>query len=75
MTLSLKAILTLSTTILLAAAVTAPSDARPYARWQKPPQSEPYNYDPDYNAARDWDNSCFRSTGRPAQYACSSHGG
>ncbi len=69
-----KAILTLSATVLIAAASIAPSDARP-ARQAAPLQSESSNYDLDYKRTRDWDSSCFRSTGLPEQYACSSHGG
>ena len=70
-----KAILTFSVAILLVAASITSSDATAYPKRLNPPQSEPSNYDPDYNGKRDWDSSCFRFTGLPAQCACSSHGG
>ncbi len=70
-----NAILTFSATVLLLAASATSSDARPSPQRMNPPQSEPSNYDPEYNSTRDWDSSCFRGTGLPEQYACSPHGG
>ena len=70
-----KALLTYSAAVLLLAATATSSEARPSPHRLNPPQSEPSNYDPEYNSARDWDSSCFRSTGLPEQYACSPHGG
>ncbi len=76
-----KSILTFLAAILLVASSITSSGAKPYPKRPPhpkrphPPQSEPYNYDLDYNTLRDWDSSCFRSTGLPAQYACSSRGG
>ena len=72
MTLNLsKTLLTLSATILLAAASATSSDARPHARQLSPTQKESVYYHSDSSTMRD--SSCF--SGLPALYACSANGG
>jgi hypothetical protein len=66
---------TLSATVLLVAASVTSSDARPHAKPLSPPQSEPFYDKANSDSRRDWDSSCFRSTGLPAMYACSGNGG
>jgi hypothetical protein len=66
-----KTILTFSFSVALVTASAMSSDARPHAKRLDATQQESvyYNYSPIQ------DNSCFRSTGLPEMYACSSHGG
>ena len=72
MTLNLsKTLLTLTATILLVAASTTSSDARPHATRLNPTQSASVYYPSDSNTMRD--SSCF--SGLPALYACSANGG
>jgi|SoimicMinimDraft_9_1059737.scaffolds.fasta_scaffold57587_2 hypothetical protein len=70
-----KALLTLSATVLLTTASAIPSDARPHVKRLSPTQSENVYERTDSETKRDWDGSCFRSTGLPAMYACSANGG
>ena len=70
-----KTFLTFSASLLLVAASVMSSDARPHGTRLTPTQSESTYYHSNYNATHDGDSSCFRSTGLPDMYACSSHGG
>ncbi len=70
-----KTFLTFSATVLLVAASVMSSDARPQGTRMAPVHSQATYYHSDYNAVRDGDSSCFRSTGLPDLYACSSQGG
>jgi hypothetical protein len=68
----MKTFLTISAGILLTLSCVATSDARPNANREGPTQSEPSNYNPDYDSqtnTRNWDNSCLHSV--PAVYWCS----
>jgi hypothetical protein len=76
MTLALfKTSFTFSATVLLVAASVTSSDARPHAKLLNPPQSAPFYDQANSDSRRDWDSSCFRSTGLPAMYACAGNGG
>ena len=71
----MKTFVTISGGILLTLSCVATSDARPHDNREGPTQSEPSNYNPDYNSqtnTRNWDNSCLHSV--PAMYWCSSNG-
>ena len=71
----MKTFVTISGGILLALSCVATSDARPRANGEAPTQSEPSDYNPDYDGkrnTRNWDNSCLHSV--PAMYWCSSNG-
>jgi hypothetical protein len=70
-----KTFLTVSASVLFVAVSAMSSDARQHGTRSAPVPSEATYYHSDYNAARDRDNSCFRSTGLPDLYACSTHGG
>ena len=70
-----KTFVTFSATVLLTAASAVPSDARPHVKRLSPTQSENVYERTDSETKRDWDSSCFRSTGLPAMYACSANGG
>ena len=60
--------------LLVAASVTS-SDARHQTQRVPSDQQEPTYYHWESTSPRDWDSSCFRSSGLPQMYACSSHGG
>ncbi len=70
-----KTLLTFSAGMSLVVSSVTSSDARPHGNRLTPTQSESTYYHSDYNSTRDRDNSCFRSTGLPDMYACSSNGG
>jgi hypothetical protein len=70
-----KTFLTFSASVLLVASSVASSDARTQTKRLSPAQNESVYYHSDYNNGRGSDSSCFRSTGLPAMYACSSNGG
>ncbi len=70
-----KTLLTFSAGMLLVAASVTSSDARLRGNRLTPTLSESTYYHSDYNSARDWDTCCFRSTGLPCLYACSTQGG
>jgi len=58
----MKTFVTISGGILLALFCVATSDARLHANREGQTQSEPSNYNPDYNSqtnTRNWDNSCL----------------
>ena len=70
-----KVFMMFSASALLVAASVTSSDAR--HRTQRPPsdQTEPTYYQWESTTPRDWDSSCFRSSGLPEMYACDPHGG
>ncbi len=70
-----KVFLTCSASILLFAASVASSDARPNGKRPTPSQGESVYFYSGYDSNRNEDASCFRSTGLPDLYACTSHGG
>ena len=58
----MKTFVTISAGVLLALSCVATSDARLHANREGQTQSEPSNYNPDYNSqtnTRNWDNSCL----------------
>ena len=58
----MKTFVTISAGILLTLSCVATSDARLHANREGQTQSEPSNYNPDYNSqtnTRNWDNSCL----------------
>ena len=58
----MKTFVTISGGVLLALSCVATSDARLHANREGQTQSEPSNYNPDYNSqtnTRNWDNSCL----------------
>ena len=60
--ITMKTFVTISGGILLALSCVATSDARLHANREGQTQSEPSNYNPDYNSqtnTRNWDNSCL----------------
>src|SRR5271165_1415621 len=60
--INMKTFVTISGGILLTLSCVATSDARPHDNREGPTQSEPSNYNPDYNSqtnTRNWDNSCL----------------
>ena len=70
-----KTILTFSFTVLFVTASAMSSDARPHSKRLNPTQDESVYDNSNYNSTPIQDNSCFRSSGLPEMYACSSHGG
>lgn len=70
-----KVFMTFSASALLVAASVTSSDARHQTRRFTSDQNEPTYYHYESESPRDGDNSCFRSSGLPEMYACSSHGG
>ena len=58
----MKTFVTILAGVLLALSCVATSDARLHANREGQTQSEPSNYNPDYNSqtnTRNWDNSCL----------------
>ena len=58
----MKTFVTISAGVLLALSCVATSDARLHPNREGQTQSEPSNYNPDYNSqtnTRNWDNSCL----------------
>ena len=58
----MKTFVTISAGVLLALSCVETSDARLHANWEGQTQSEPSNYNPDYNSqtnTQNWDNSCL----------------
>ena len=71
----MKTFVTIAAGVLLALSCVTASDARPHAHGQGQTQSEPSDYNPDYDSkrpTRNWDNSCLHSA--PATFWCSSNG-
>jgi hypothetical protein len=67
-----KTFVMLSASMLIVAASVTSSDARTHGKRLTQSGSVYYHSD---NTVRDGDNSCLRSTGLPAMYACSANGG
>jgi hypothetical protein len=58
----MKTFVTISAGVLLALSCVATSESRLHANWEGQTQSEPSNYNPDYNSqtnTQNWDNSCL----------------
>jgi hypothetical protein len=71
----MKIFVTISGGILLTLSYIATSEAAPQANREGQIQSEPSNYNPDYDSqrnTRNWDNSCLHFV--PAKDWCSSSG-